>query len=130
MTRKVTASIERYLKGIYRLQEKNGVAMTSELVKLLGVVPGTITSTMKRLEKEGLVVHTPYKGAKLTEEGRKIALDAIRKHQLLERLLTEILHVEQTLAHEVAFNIGYYIPDSVIKKIEEALEKKQTPIAS
>lgn len=70
----------------------------------------------------------PYKVVKLTEKGCKLALHAIRKHQLLERLLTEISHVEQALAH-VAFNIGYYIPDSVIEKIEETLEKK-TPIAS
>jgi len=80
MSRKVTVSIERYLKGIYILQEKNGVARTSELVKLLGVVPGTITNTMKRLKREGLVAHQPYKGVKLTKEGHKIALYAIRKH--------------------------------------------------
>jgi len=125
MSRKVTVSIERYLKGIYILQEKNGVARTSELVKLLGVVPRTITNTMKRLKREGLVAHQPYKGVKLTKEGHKIALYAIRKHRLLARLLTDILHVEQTLAYEIAFNIGYYIPDSVIEKIEEAPETKQ-----
>ena len=125
MTRKVTASVERYLEGIYILQEKNGVARTSELVKMFGVVSGTITNTIKRLKREGLVAHQPYRGVKLTEEGHKIALYAIRKHRLLARLLTDILHVEQTLAYEVAFNIGYYIPDGVIEKIEEALETKQ-----
>jgi len=104
MTRKVTASVERYLEGIYILQEKNGVARTSELVKMFGVVSGTITNTIKRLKREGLVTHQPYRGVKLTEEGHKIALYAIRKHQLLARLLTDILHVEQTLAYEVAFN--------------------------
>ena len=125
MTEKVTASIEKYLACIYKLQKKNSVARTSEFVKLLGVVPGTITSMMKRLKREGLVTRQPYKGAKLTKDGRKITLDAIRKHRLLERQLTEILNVEQTLAYEVAFNIGYYIPDGVIEKIEEALEIKQ-----
>lgn len=125
MTRKGASSIEKYLKGIYRLQEKNGVARTSELVKLLGVVPGTITNTVKRLKREGLVAHQPYRGVKLTEEGRKITLYAIRKHRLLERLLTDILHVEQTLAYEVAFNIGCYIPDSIVERIEEALKIKQ-----
>ena len=58
MTRKVSASIERYLEGIYRLQEKNGIATTSEIIKLLNVVPGTITNTMKRLKREGLVYKT------------------------------------------------------------------------
>lgn len=58
MTRKVGASIERYLEGIYRLQEKNGIATTSEIIKLLNVVPGTITNTMKRLKREGLTYKT------------------------------------------------------------------------
>ena len=58
MTRKVSASIERYLEGIYRLQEKNGIATTSEIIKLLNVVPGTITNTMKRLKREGLTYKT------------------------------------------------------------------------
>jgi len=125
MTRKVTASVERYLEGIYILQEKNGVARTSELVKLFGVVSGTITNTIKRLKRDGLVAHQPYRGIKLTEEGNKIALRAIRKHQLLTRLLTDILDVEPTLTYDVAFNIAYYIPDSIIKKIEKTLETKQ-----
>ena len=125
MTRKVTASIERYLKGIYRLQEKNGVARTSELVKMLGVVHGTIINTMKREKREGLMTRQPYKGVKLTKEGYKIALHAIRKHQLLERLLTDILHVEKTLAYKVAIDIGHYVPDGVIEKIEEAIEINQ-----
>jgi DtxR family Mn-dependent transcriptional regulator len=130
MTRKVTAAVEKYLESIYKLQEKNGVARTSEIVKLLKVVPGTVTNMVKRLEREGLITHTPYEGIRLTKKGRKIALSVIRKHLLLEKLLTDILHVEQTLAYEVAFNIGYYIPDSVIEKVEEALEKKRTPIVS
>jgi DtxR family Mn-dependent transcriptional regulator len=125
MTKKVTASVERYLQSIYRLQQKDGVAKTSELVKLLGVVPGTVTNTMEQLKRKGLVERQPYRGAKLTEEGHKIVLDATRKHRLLGRLLTDILHVEQTLAYEVAFNIGYYIPNSIIEKIEEVLETKQ-----
>ena len=71
-----------------------------------------------------MITHKAYKGIRLTEKGRKIALSAIRKHLWIEKLLTDILHVERTLAYEVAFNIGYYIPDSVIEKIEEALEKQ------
>lgn len=118
MTGKVTASIEKYLACIYRIQKKNSVARTSELVKLLGVVLGTITSMMKRLKREGLVTRQPYKGAKLTEDGCKIALESIRKHRLLERQLPEILSVEQTLAYEVVFNIGYYISDASLKKLK------------
>ena len=78
MAGEVTAITEDYLEGIYKLQEKDGAARTSELVKLLQVVPGTVTNTVERLERDGLVTHVPYKGVKLTEEGRKIALQVIR----------------------------------------------------
>jgi len=130
MAKKVTATTEKYLKSIYRLQEKNGAARTSEIVKLLRVAPGTVTNTVKRLKRECLIRHKPHEGIKLTKKGRKIALYAIRKHLLIEKLLTDILRVEQTIAYEVAFNIGYSVPDSVIEKIEEALEKKQASITS
>jgi len=94
MTKKITATIEKYLKSIYRLQ-KNGVARTCEIVKLLKVAPGTVTNTVKRLKRERLIIHKAYEGIKLTKKGRKIALSAVRKHLLIEKLLTDILHVER-----------------------------------
>jgi len=71
--RKITASTEKYLSGIYRLQSKEGIAKTSKLINLFGVAPGTVTNTIKRLEREGLVIRQPYKGITLTKEGHKIA---------------------------------------------------------
>ena len=94
MCGEVSVVTEEYLESIFRLQEKRGIARTSEIVKLLKVAPGTVTNTIERLERKGLVTHTPYKGVKLTEEGARIAMRVIRKHRLSERLLTDILHVE------------------------------------
>jgi len=121
MAEEVTAVTEEYLEGIYRLQQRDGVAKTSEIVKLLQVVPGTVTNTVERLEREGLVTHEPYKGVKLTEEGRKIALDVIRRHRLSERLLTDILHVGWDEAHKVACRLEHDIPDDIVKNLERAL---------
>jgi len=117
----VTAVTEEYLEGIYRLQQMSGVAKTSEMVKLLQVVPGTVTNTIERLEREGLVTHEPYKGAKLTEEGRKIALDVIRRHRLSERLLTDILDVGWDKAHKAACRLEHGITDDIVKNLEKAL---------
>jgi len=126
VSEEVTAVIEEYLEGIYRLQEKSGVARTSEIVKLLQVVPGTVTNTVERLEKEGLVTHEPYKGVKLTEKGRKIALDAIRRHRLSERLLTDILRVDWDKAHELACKLEHCITNDIIKNLEKALGHPRT----
>jgi len=121
MTEEVTAVTEEYLEGIYRLQQRNGVARTSEIVKLLQVVPGTVTNTVERLEREGLLTHEPYKGVKLTEEGRKIALDVIRRHRLSERLLTDILRVGWDEAHKAACRLEHGITDDIVKNLETAL---------
>jgi len=126
MNGEVTAVIEDYLKGIYRLQEKSGVARTSDIVELLQVAPGTVTNTVDRLEKGGLVTHEPYKGVKLTEEGRKIALRVIRRHRLLERLLTDILHVNWSEAHTAACRLEHGITSDITKNLEKALGHPRT----
>lgn len=126
MAREVTAITEDYLEGIYKLQERDGVARTSEIVKLLQVVPGTVTNTVERLEREDLVTHVPYKGVKLTEKGRKIALQVIRRHRLSERLLTDILHVEWEKVHEVACGLEHGIIDDIDRNLEKALGHPNT----
>jgi len=126
MAEEVTAVTEEYLEGIYRLQQRSGVAKTSEIVKLLQVVPGTVTNTVERLEKEGLVTHEPYKGVKLTEEGHKIALDVIRRHRLSERLLTDLLHMGWDEAHKAACRLEHGITDDIVKNLEKALGNPTT----
>lgn len=122
----VTEVVEEYLESIYRLQEKSGVARTSDIVKVLQVVPGTVTNTVERLEKEGMLRHEPYRGVKLTDKGRKIALDVIRRHRLSERLLTDFVHVDWDKAHDAACKLEHGITNDVIKKLEKALGHPKT----
>jgi DtxR family Mn-dependent transcriptional regulator len=122
----VTEVVEEYLEGIYRLQEKSGVARTSDIVKMLQVVPGTVTNTVERLEKEGMLRHEPYRGVKLTDKGRKIALDVIRRHRLSERLLTDFVRVDWDKVHDAACKLEHGITNDVIKKLEKALGHPKT----
>jgi len=126
VTIEVSNVVEEYLEVIYRLQEKSGVARTSELVKLLNVAPGTVTNTVERLEKESLIIHEPYRGVKLTEKGRRIALRVVRKHRLSERLLTDFLSLEWEKAHDAACQLEHGISDEIAKKIEKALGHPKT----
>jgi DtxR family Mn-dependent transcriptional regulator len=126
VSEEVTAVIEEYLECIYKLQEKSGVARTSDIVKSLGVVPGTVTNTVEWLEKEGLVTHKPYKGVKLTQKGRKIALQVIRRHRLSERLLVDILHMEWDKVHDAACKLEHGITDEMIESLEKALKHPKT----
>jgi DtxR family Mn-dependent transcriptional regulator len=118
--------VEEYLEAIYRLQEKGGAAKTSELVYSLKVAPGTVTNTIERLERENLVTHELYRGVKLTDKGRKIALNIVRKHRLSERLLTDLLGFEWERVHDAACRLEHGISDEVAKKMEEALGRPRT----
>ena len=122
----VSNEAEEYLEVIYRLENKMGFARTMELARLLNVVPGSVTNTIEGLEKRGLVTHRPYRGVKLTEKGRKLALDVLRRHRLAERLLTDILHVDWSEAHEAACKLEHAIPKNIIKPLEKALRHPKT----
>jgi len=119
---KVSSTVEEYLEAIYRLQERDGAAKTTELAKQLKVALGTITNTVESLEKQTLVVHQPYKGVKLTAKGRKIALNVVRRHRLSECLLVDILKLEWGKAHDAACKLEHAFADKeLIGPLEKAL---------
>jgi DtxR family Mn-dependent transcriptional regulator len=122
----VTSVTEEYLECIYRLQQRDGVARTNALCTCLNVVPGTVTNTVRKLKKEGLVIHQPYKGVKLSERGRKIALNVLRKHRLSERLLTDILHVGWDEAHEAACKLEHGLTHNVVEQLDAVLGHPET----
>lgn len=124
--RKISNVVEEYLETIFRLQERSGIARTSDLVAMLGVAPGTVTNTIERLERELLITHEPYRGVQLTDRGREIALSVIRRHRLLECLLTDLLEVEWEKSHEIACSLEHWIGEDVAKKIERILGYPKT----
>jgi DtxR family Mn-dependent transcriptional regulator len=123
MKEKLTASMEKYLEGIYRLTSEGKLVRTGELIKFFNVAPGTVTNTVRRLKKERLIIHYPYKGIRLTNKGLKIALNVAKKYEVLERFFTNVLRVEKVLARQLTLSIGYYVPDNVVVKIEKLLSK-------
>jgi DtxR family Mn-dependent transcriptional regulator len=126
MSEEVTSQTEEFLESIYRLQERDGVARTSELVKMLNIVPGTVTNTVERLERRGLIKHEAYRGVKLTEEGRTIALSVIRRHRLSERLLSDVLRMRWDRVHEAACQLEHGVTEEVADSIEKILNQPMT----
>lgn len=121
-----SSTIEEYLEAIYRLEEKTGSAKTSDLAKQLKVTLGTITNTVENLERKGLIIHEPYHGVKLTEKGRIVALDVIRRHRLSERLLTDILHMDWSEVHDEVCKLEHAISDDIFNNIEKVLGYPKT----
>jgi DtxR family Mn-dependent transcriptional regulator len=110
-----------YLKTIYTLEEKMGSAKTGDVAKILGITPGSVTNTLEVLETKGLVIREPYRGVKLTNSGKKIALLVFRRHRLAERLLTDALHFDWTDSHDEACKLEHSISEPLASSIEKAL---------
>jgi len=123
---KVSPKMEAYIEAIYRLEKKTGLARTSDLAQDLSVALGTITNTIGSLEKKRFVVRKPYRGVRLTERGRRIALDVIRRRRLSERFMTDVLKMDWSNVYKPAGKFAHYLPDEIIKPLEKALRHPQT----
>ncbi len=87
----LTAAVEDYLKAIYTLETGGAAASTTALAVRLAVSPAAVSGMVRKLAALGLVDHTRYRGVRLTERGRRVALEVIRHHRLLELYLVESL---------------------------------------
>jgi DtxR family transcriptional regulator, Mn-dependent transcriptional regulator len=94
-------AIENYAKAIYALEQR-GEVTNNALAERLGVTPASASSMVKKLHELGLVEHVPYKGMTLTEGGRRVALEVLRHHRLLELYLAESLGVPWDRVHDEA----------------------------
>jgi DtxR family Mn-dependent transcriptional regulator len=104
-TREVLRSpaIEDYTKAIFSLESaSSGPVSTNALADRLGITSGSVSAMLKRLDELGLITHVPYRGVRLTEEGRRIALEVIRHHRLLESYLAEALGMPWDRVHDEA----------------------------
>jgi DtxR family Mn-dependent transcriptional regulator len=100
-----SSAVEDYTKAIYALETRGreGEAVsTNAVAERLGVTPASASQMIKRLDEAGLVTHQPYRGVMLTESGRRVALEVIRHHRLLELYLVESLGVPWDRVHEEA----------------------------
>lgn len=118
----LSQAIEDYLKAIYKLDQKTGGASTTKLAEEMDVSSASVTNMIKRLAKMGLVEYQSYRGAKLTETGKKIALEVIRHHRLLELYLMEMMGYSWDEVHDEAEKLEHHISEQFEDKIAELLD--------
>ena len=96
-------AVEDYAKAIYSLETSSSQPVsTTALAERLGVTPGSVSAMLKKLAELELVTHQPYHGVRLTPNGRRVALEVIRHHRLLELFLSEVLDMPWDRVHEEA----------------------------
>lgn len=112
---------EDYLKHIFLMEEEEKRAGTRDLSVRLNVQPASVTSMLKKLADLHLIVHEPYRGAKLTPTGRRIALEIIRHHRLIELFLVEALGYGWEEVHEEAERLEHVISELFEERIADFL---------
>lgn len=128
----LTRSERETLKSMYRLSRSATAGPdpeaihTGDLADALGVSPGTVTATVKRLADRDLVVHQPYRGVDLTSEGRRAAISAIRRHRIVERFLSDMLGYAWNEADRLAGSFEHDLPQEVEDRMFVALDRPAT----
>src|SRR5207245_7754104 len=123
-------SVDEYLEtiyflafpiGEYRPQSSGSPTLASRVAEMLGVSRASAGEMLKRLERDGLIERGKHKEALLTRSGRKRAEKVVRKHRIIERLLTDFMGYTAAEAHVHADALGDTFSDEMVERIETRL---------
>ncbi|MFQ5751001.1 MAG: metal-dependent transcriptional regulator [bacterium] len=117
----ITQAIQDYLKIIFKLSANDRSVTTNAIAEKLDVSQASVTGMIKKLAEIKLISHTPYHGVELTAAGRKIALEIIRHHRLLELYLAEALGYTWDQVHDEAEKLEHVISEEFEDKVAEFL---------
>jgi DtxR family Mn-dependent transcriptional regulator len=118
---KYSASKENHLKAIFHLQNEQGIVTTNALAAALRTRPASVTDMLKKLNDQKLLIYERYKGFKLNNEGKKAAVQVIRKHRLWEYFLVKKLQFGWEEVHEIAEELEHISSKKLIDRLDTFL---------
>jgi DtxR family Mn-dependent transcriptional regulator len=117
-----TPAVEDYAKAIFSLESRSTEPVsTNALAERLGITPGSVSAMLKRLGELGVITHEPYRGVRLTDDGRRIALEVIRHHRLIESFLAEALGMPWDRVHAEAEVLEHVLSEDLEELIAAKL---------
>jgi DtxR family Mn-dependent transcriptional regulator len=120
-----TRAQEDYLKALYQLHGDQRPVPTRELAQRLGISSPSVSEMVTRLSAQGMVEHDRYRGQQLTREGRKVALELVRHHRLLEMFLVQVLGYSWDEVHDEAERLEHVISERMEQRIFELLGRPE-----
>lgn len=118
---RLSQALEDYLKVIYVLEADGEKATTTAIAQALDVSNASVTNMLKKLAGMNLIVHESYKGAELSPAGKKVALEILRHHRLLELYLKEVMGYSWDEVHDEAEKLEHHISEQFEDRIAELL---------
>lgn len=117
---------EMYLKSIYELLEDGVAPLRARIAERLHHSGPTVSQTVARMERDGLLKVARNREIHLTDKGVRIAINVVRKHRLAERLLLDVIGVDWVQVHEEACRWEHVMSDNVESKLLTLLENPNT----
>jgi len=117
----LSEAIQDYLKAIYKLQDEQGRVTITAVARNQHVSAASASAMLKKLGALGLLDHEPYRGARLTPAGERVAVEVIRHHRLLELYLAETLGLAVDEVHDEADRLEHVISEELEARIDSAL---------
>jgi DtxR family Mn-dependent transcriptional regulator len=121
VTEPLSEATQHYLREIYKLEDAGARATTSSVAHAMEVSAASASVMLKRLASFDLVAHKPYRGVALTDAGRRIALEVIRHHRLLEQYLAASLDVPLHQVHAEADRLEHALSEKLEQRIDALL---------
>src|SRR5512140_1788556 len=120
---KLTLTVENYLSLLYVLERDSEPVVGARLAELLGVTPPTVTNTLKRMVRDGLITMKKNE-TRLTKNGKQAAWTVVRRHMLTEWMMARLLPWSKL--HQEAHNLEHAISSEVEAALFEDLKHPQT----
>ncbi|MGO1561432.1 Iron-dependent repressor IdeR/DtxR [Actinomycetales bacterium JB111] len=117
---------EMYLKAIVEMEEEGVPPLRARIAERLGHSGPTVSQTVGRMERDGLLILTDTRELELTEEGREHAVAVMRRHRLAERLLVDVVGLDWAFVHEEACRWEHVMSGRVEERLTELLESPTT----
>ena len=119
---------EMYLRTIFELEEEGTVPLRARIAERLGHSGPTVSQTVARMERDGLLSVEGDRHLELSEEGRQLATRVMRKHRLAERLLLDVVGLEWEYVHDEACRWEHVMSERVERKILALIgEHRESP---
>lgn len=113
---------EMYLRIVYELEEDGVVPLRARIAERLGQSGPSVSQTVARMERDGLIIVAGDRHLELTDSGRALAVAVMRKHRLAERLLSDVIGLEWEFVHNEACRWEHVMSDQVELKLIALLD--------
>jgi len=114
---RLSSSLEDYLEAIYHIVKQKQAARAKDIADRMAVNSSSVTGALQSLAAKGLVNYAPYDIITLTDDGKHVARDVIRRHEALHHFLVKVLSVESNEAEEAACKMEHDISPKILERL-------------